>query len=103
MSVIYAGIIIRGSNDSYKRAPAKAKAINELEPPKIVTQVRLLLGLLNGFNNFLPDLTQLRPSIPSLLRKDSAFLWSEECDKEFTEIKNGIKTIRSRMADTNMG
>ena len=46
--------------------------------------------MLNGFKNFIPDFLQLLPLISSLLRKDSAFLWSEECNREFTEIKKVI-------------
>ena len=74
MSVIFVGMLIGGGDGSYKPAPAKEEANNELEPPKKVSEVRSLLGLLKGFKNFISDFSQLLPSIPGLLRKDSAFL-----------------------------
>ena len=74
MSVIFAGMPIGGDDGSYKPASAKAEAINKLEPPKNVSEVRSLLGLLNVFKNFILDFTQLLPSIWGLLKMDSAFI-----------------------------
>ena len=63
-------MMIGGGDGSYKPAPMKAKAITELNHPTTVTEVRSLLGLLNSFKNFIPDMTQLLPNIRSLLIRD---------------------------------
>ena len=90
MTVLFAGMLIGGGDGSYKPAPAKAEAINELTHPTTVTEVRSSLGLLNLLKNFIPDFTQLLLYIRGLLKKDTVFHWSEECEKEFAEIKRII-------------
>ena len=54
------------------------------------TLVQSLLGLLNSFKNFIPDMTQLLPNIRSLHKKDTEFQWTEQCEQEFREIKEII-------------
>ena len=68
-TVIFAGMLIGRGDGSYKPAPLKAKAITKLIHPMTVTKVRSLLGMLNSFKNFIPDMMQLLPNIRSLLRK----------------------------------
>ena len=67
--MLFAEMLIGGGDGSYKLASAKAEAINELFHTITVTEVRSLLGLLNSFKNFIPNFTQLLPSIRNLLKK----------------------------------
>ena len=83
-------MLIGGGDGSYKPAPLKAKAITKLNHPTTVTEVQSLLGMLNSFKNFIPDITQLLPNITSLLRKDTEFIWTDQCKEEFKEIKEII-------------
>ena len=89
-TILFAGMMIGGGDGSYKLAPLKAKAITELDHPTTVTEVRSLLGLLNSFKNFIPNMTQLFPKSRPLLQKDTEFLWTEQCEEEFRKIKEII-------------
>ena len=90
MTVIFSGMLIGGGDGSYKPAPSKVKAISELNHCTTVSKVRSLLGLLNSFKNFILDLTPLLQPIRSLLRKDTLFQWTEQCEQECREIKEII-------------
>ena len=89
-TVIIAGMMIGGGDGSCKPDPVKSKAITELDHPTTVYEVQSLLGLLNSFKNFIPDMTKLLPNIRSLLKKDTEFLWTEQCEQEFKKIKKII-------------
>ena len=82
-TVLFAGMMKGGGDGSYKPAPLKAKAITELDHPTTVTEVQSLIGLLNSFKNFIPDMTKLLPNIRSLLWKDTELLWTKQCEEEF--------------------
>ena len=86
-TVLFAGMMIGGGDGSYKPSPIKAKAITELDHPTIVTEVRSLLGLINPFKNFIPDMMQLHPNIRSLLRKDSEFHGQNNVKKSVEKLK----------------
>ena len=87
---LFAGMLIRGGDGSYKPALAKAEAINELTYSSTVTEVRSLLRLLNFLKNFIFDFTQLLLNTRGLLKIYTVFHWSEKYENEFTEIKRII-------------
>lgn len=72
----YLGVII--SQGQLKPSPKKVGALTESPSPTNIKGVRQLMGLASYFCRFIANFFIL---ITNLLRKDSDFLWSEECEK----------------------
>ncbi|PKI32890.1 hypothetical protein CRG98_046718 [Punica granatum] len=65
--------------------PDKVKAIRELLPPSIVREVRSFLGRLNYIARFFANLSDKCQPIFSLLRKNAAIEWDDECHKRLRQ------------------
>jgi transposase InsO family protein len=84
-SVTYLGHLvcaegIRPTND-------KIKAIQALSQPKDIQQLRSLLGVVNYYAKFLPNLSSVLAPLYNLLRKDAPFTWNQDCVKALAEVK----------------
>ena len=79
-----------GGKDGYKLTLVKAEAISGPKAPENVSEVHSLLGLINGFQNFIPELTQLVLHISELLKKDVPFVWTKECEHDMEEVKKSL-------------
>ena len=71
---------IRPTND-------KISAIHAITEPKDVQQLRSLLGVVNYYAKFLPNLSSLLAPMYNLLRKDAPFTWNQDCAKALSEVK----------------
>ena len=69
--------------------PAKEKVhtINNLGVPKSVKQIRQVMGIINYYGRFIPNLAELASPMHHLLRKNVAFKWSSKEQKAFDQIK----------------
>ncbi|XP_035910630.1 uncharacterized protein K02A2.6-like isoform X1 [Anopheles stephensi] len=65
----------------------KLEAIDKVSPPKSVPELEAYLGLLNYYHLFLPNLSSKLHSLYTLLRKESKFIWSSDCQEAFEESK----------------
>ena len=83
--VKFAGFLV--TKDGIKPDPAKLKAISEFPVPKDLTQLRSFLGLANQLTSFLPDFVQNTTRMRQLLKKNTAWLWTEEINTEFNRVK----------------
>lgn len=70
--------------------PEKIKAIQQMPPPKDVSQLRSLLGSMNFYQKFVKNMTVLRAPLDALLQKDAEFVWSKECQEVLDNFKNQI-------------
>ena len=61
--------------------PDKVNAIVNAPKPQNVTELRAYLGLVNYYGKFIPNLASLLQPLNCLLQKNSAWVWSEACDK----------------------
>ena len=59
------------SEEGIKTDPDKIKAMNEIQPPKDVKGVQLLLGFFNYYRKFVPGFFKIARPIYKLLAKDS--------------------------------
>ena len=84
-SVKFAGYLV--TSDGIKPDPDKLKAIREFPRPKDLTALRSFLGLANQLTNFLPDFVQNTSKMRQLLKKNTAWLWTQEIDDEFEKVK----------------
>jgi len=73
--------------DGLKADPEKVAAIRDMAAPTSKQEVRRLLGSANYYRQLMPNYADVVAPISALTRKHSAFIWSEECQKAWTELK----------------
>ncbi|XP_055633904.1 uncharacterized protein K02A2.6-like [Toxorhynchites rutilus septentrionalis] len=67
--------------------PSKIEAITKLPPPGDVSGVRSFLGAINYYGKFVPKMRMLRYPLDNLLKVETKFSWSPECQKAFDRFK----------------
>lgn len=72
--------------------PGRIKAIVMLENPKSKIELQKILGMINFFRQFIPNLFELSSSLRMLLKNDAMFMWLPEHTKALEVIKNKIVT-----------
>ena len=65
-------------------------AILALAAPKTLKKLRSFWGLVHYIGKFIPNLAQVSHPLRPLLKKTSKFIWTEEQEKCFNEIKDPI-------------
>ena len=70
---------------------SQIKAIQKLEPPTTNKGCRSFAGMVNFVSIFCPELQQLLKPIYDLTRKGGQFIWGEEQQKAFDEIKHRLQ------------
>lgn len=89
----YLGHII--GNSGIKTDPEKVQAIKELPPPKDVSGVRRILGMVTWYAKFIENFTLVVRPLQELLKKSVKFEWK-------TEHQNGLDAIKSKMTNAPM-
>ncbi|XP_055633543.1 uncharacterized protein K02A2.6-like [Toxorhynchites rutilus septentrionalis] len=72
--------------------PAKIVAISEMPAPTDVPTLRSFLGAVNFYGKFVREMHQLRHPLDNLLKKDTKFDWSKECQHAFQNIKKVLQS-----------
>jgi RNase H-like domain found in reverse transcriptase/Reverse transcriptase (RNA-dependent DNA polymerase) len=67
--------------------PAKLKRILDWPVPKTVKEVRSFLIFGNFYRCFVKGFSHLAHPLNDLLKKDKKFIWSEECQESFDQLK----------------
>nr|GFA23804.1 hypothetical protein [Tanacetum cinerariifolium] len=67
--------------------PAKVEAITKWPRPMSVTEVRSFLGLAGYYRRFVEGFSRLALPLTKLMRKGEKFVWNEEREKSFEELK----------------
>ena len=70
----------------------RLEAIQRLKPPTTVKGCRSFARMVNLLSIFCPDLQELLKLIYDLTRKDRQFVWLQELQLTFDEIKNNYKS-----------
>ena len=68
--------------------PHKAKAINEMPPPKNISELRGLIGRLQFIRRFISQHSQRCRPFYELLRGGVSFEWNDKCQEAFDELKS---------------
>lgn len=68
----------------------KINAIIKTEHPINTAELRTFLGIANFYNKFIPNLASITNPLNNLLKKESSFRWSPECEQAFIQIKKEI-------------
>ena len=74
--------------------PKKVNAIQNAPRPTDKHQVKSLLGMANYVQRFIPNLATIVKPIRELTKKDSAFLWNDECEEAFKRLKSNLTSDR---------
>ncbi|CAD6198484.1 unnamed protein product [Caenorhabditis auriculariae] len=82
----YLGHII--DKDGRRPDPEKVRAITKMPQPKDVQQLRSFLGMITYYGNFIDKMRQIRTPLDALLKKDTRFEWSPECQDAFKRVKD---------------
>nr|GEY00347.1 DNA/RNA polymerases superfamily protein [Tanacetum cinerariifolium] len=86
--VVFLGHIV--SADGITMDPAKVEAITKLPRPKKVIEVRTFLGLEGYYRRFVEGFSRLALPLTKLMRKGEKFVWNEEREKSFEELKKRL-------------
>ncbi|KAL8608118.1 hypothetical protein ACOMHN_016573 [Nucella lapillus] len=84
-SVKFLGHIIDGNGIQVD--PDKVKAIKDFPPPTNITELQRFMGMMNQLAIFSPNLAAATEPLRILLRKDTAWTWSEPQMTAFQQVK----------------
>ena len=68
----------------------KTKAVIEMPHPTDVSQLRSFLGMVNHYAKYLPNLSAKCRPFHELLKKNVAYLWSNNCKQHLQQIKTEL-------------
>ncbi|CAI6358323.1 unnamed protein product [Macrosiphum euphorbiae] len=86
--VIYLGHVI--NENGVSPDPNKLKCIKEYPKPKNAKDIKSFLGLLNYYRRFVDNFAKTAKPLTYLLKKDVPFIWSDNCEHSFQELKKAL-------------
>ena len=78
--------------DGIKPNPEKITAVQNMNRPRTVRQVRQLVGLLSYYRRFIPNFSKIAAPLHKLTKKNERFYWSEECEIAANTLKERLIT-----------
>ena len=84
-------IFIRNKRVCIRPLRSRIEAIQKLKPPTTIKGHRSFVGMVNFVSIFCPKLQKLLKPIYDLTRKGRQFIWGEEQQKAFDEIKHRLQ------------
>ena len=72
--------------------PDMVRAIQEVQPPKTVSDIRRFFGMYNHLSKFAPNLAEKTKLLRELLNKHNQWTWEEPQRKAFAEVKQALVT-----------
>jgi hypothetical protein len=81
----YLGLVVK--EGKLAMDPAKLKGILDWPAPKTVKEVQSFLGFGNFYRCFVKGFSHLVHPLNDLLKKDKKFVWSEEFQESFDQLK----------------
>lgn len=83
--VNYLGVVISGNRVAVD--PKKVEAIVSWPKPKKLVKVQEFIRFLNSYQRFIEGFSQIARPLHNLTKKDTKFLWTNECQMAFNELK----------------
>jgi hypothetical protein len=72
--------------------PGKVHDVLDWKPPKSIHQVRSFLGLAGYYRRFILNFSKISKPIIEMLKKDTKYVWSNDCDEAFQTLKKLLTT-----------
>lgn len=85
LQIKYLGHVIDSSG--IRPDKARIEVIEKLPVPKDLTTLRSFLGAINYCGKFVKSMKEVRGPLDELLKKDSKWNWSQECQQSFQKLK----------------
>ncbi|XP_020102373.1 uncharacterized protein LOC109719935 [Ananas comosus] len=70
--------------------PKKVEAIKDWPRPTTVAEIRSFLGLAGYYRRFVEGFAKITTPLTRLTHKGAKYIWSEECDRSFQELKERL-------------
>nr|GEZ51048.1 transposon Ty3-G Gag-Pol polyprotein [Tanacetum cinerariifolium] len=83
-------LFVKKKDDGITMDLVKVEAITKWPRPKIVTEIRSFLGLVGYCRIFVEGFSRLALPLTKLMRKGEKFVWDEEREKSFEELKKRL-------------
>ena len=80
------------SNGGIAVDPSKVRDVLNWKPPTDVGEIRSFLGLAGYYRRFIEGFSKFAKPMTALLEKNAKFVWSEECQANFEELKKRLTT-----------
>ena len=74
--------------------PSKVQSVTEWLAPTSVGEIRSFLGLAGYYRRFIENFSKIAKPMTELLKKDTKFKWTYECEACFQELKKHLVTAR---------
>jgi hypothetical protein len=78
------------SKDGVAVDPRKTEAVMNWERPSNVNEIRSFLGLAGYYRRFVEGFSKLSGLLTALTKKNARFIWSDECEECFQELKRKL-------------
>ena len=72
--------------------PKKVSDVLSWNPPQDVSEVRSFLGMARYYRRFIEVFSKITKPMTSLLEKNAKFVWTEQCQASFEELKKRLTT-----------
>ena len=70
--------------------PSKVEPVTEWKAPTSVGEIRSFLGLAGYYRRFIDNFSKIAKPMTELLKKDTKFKWTEDCEANFQELKKRL-------------
>lgn len=70
--------------------PEKVSAVAEMPRPADLKEVRRFTGMASWYRRFVKDFASIISPLHALTKKDAKFVWREECERAFVEIRERL-------------
>ena len=77
-------------HNKIKKSHSKVSAILNMPTPKNANDVKQFLGMVTYYAHFIQNISSVGTLLRQLLRKDSRFKWTSECEKSFDTLKKEL-------------
>ena len=68
--------------------PSKVKSVTKWLAPTSVGEIHSFLGLAGYYRRFIENFSKMAKPMRELLKKDTKFRWTEDCEASFQELRN---------------
>ena len=72
--------------------PEKIIAVQNIQPPRSITQIRSFLELTRYYRKFIKNFSEIAYPLHQLLYKDIPYEWNDKCQEAFEELKHRLVT-----------
>ncbi len=83
------------SAGGFRPDPKNTEPITKIRPPTNLTELRSFLGMVTHYGNYIADLANVAEPLIALKRKDVPFIWSDDCQSAFEQLKTIVTKLNA--------